>query len=461
MESIDLFLYAQAFIAAVGGGILFTIIGIIPGTDETATMAPITLILVLMGLPGPVLFAWFIGIIVAMQISHTVPTAMAALPGSTMAVPMVLYSSLAKRLGIPHVAMRKMAAGSMIGTICALPVSLAFALLLAPIGQKISPYIGLVFTIGTVIVAYLSSAKWAAIIAIIPFAFLIQGFQRLAVEGVGHTLFISIFMGITIGPMVSEIFTVFTPKLRDELGRDKPNEIWLAPDAKSGGLIPNPFKLVTPKQARQVALYSSIGACTFTFSPVGMTVMLGEIAGGRCKELYQKITSALSVQDGVSNSTYIGEFIIPLVALAGLPLSAVAAGPGASLFNAPPRFSVEPLNNLAQLLSLSDYIVFGIIGIIGGALFAFPISVKKARSWTEIMFRKISHEALIGAFLGLIFMLAFYEAGLLGIMIALAIGIFGGFLHNRFGVHTGVQFMGYYASAWLVAQILSVAAKII
>lgn len=454
-------IYLQAILAAVIGGVLYTIIGIIPGTDETATMAPITLILVLMGLPGPVLFAWFIGIIVAMQISHTVPTAMAALPGSTMAVPMVLYSSLAKRLGIPHIAMRKMAAGSIIGTLCALPVAVLFSLLLAPVGQLITPYIGLVFTLGTVLVAFLSSAKWAAIIAIVPFAFLIQGFQRLATEAVGSTVFISIFMGITIGPMISEIFTVFAPKLRDAQGRDKPNEIWLAPDVKTKGLIPNPFKLVTPKQAAQTAVFSSIGACTFTFSPVGMTVMLGEIVAGRSKELYQKITSALAVQDGVSNATYIGELIIPLLAFAGLPITAVAAGPAASLFNAPPRFTLEPLSNLASQLTLPDYLIFGIIGIIGGAIFAFPVAVKKARAWTELMFRKISHEALIGAFLGLIFMLAFYEAGLFGVLISLAIGLFGGFLHNRFGIHTGVQFMCYYASSWLVTQILALCAIVV
>ena len=82
-------LIIQAIIVSIIGGIIFSIIGIIPGTDETATMAPITLILVLMGFEPVVIFAWFIAILVAMQITHTIPTAMAALPGSTMAVPMV------------------------------------------------------------------------------------------------------------------------------------------------------------------------------------------------------------------------------------------------------------------------------------------------------------------------------------------------------------------------------------
>ena len=87
-------LIIQAIIVSIIGGIIFSIIGIIPGTDETATMAPITLILVLMGFEPVVIFAWFIAILVAMQITHTIPTAMAALPGSTMAVPMVENLSL-------------------------------------------------------------------------------------------------------------------------------------------------------------------------------------------------------------------------------------------------------------------------------------------------------------------------------------------------------------------------------
>ena len=121
----------MALVAAVLGGLIFTIVGIIPGTDETATMVPLTIILILAGVPVGALFAWEIGIIVAMQISHTIPTAMSALPGSTMAVPMVLNCSIAKRLGIPHIAMRKMAAGSLVGTLFALPLAIIVALILS------------------------------------------------------------------------------------------------------------------------------------------------------------------------------------------------------------------------------------------------------------------------------------------------------------------------------------------
>jgi len=443
----------QAFLAAVVGGVIFSIIGIIPGTDETATMAPLTLVVVLLGFPPVVIFAWFVGILVAMQITHTMPTAMAALPGSTMAVPMVHNCSLAKRLGVPHIAMRKMAAGSFIGTLVAIPVAVGFALLLAPLGNMVKPYIGLIFTLGACMIAYMSRGKWGAVISLLPFAILIQGLQLVAKQGVGKTLFISIFLGITIGPMISEIFNVFIPKLRDLQMREKPNEIWLAPETKSGkSFFPNPFKVLTKKQTALVVGTSAIAACTFTFSPVGMTVMLGELIASRVKEFYNRITTTLAVQDGLSNATYIGELIIPLLAF-GLPLSPVALGPAAPLFNAPPRFTIEPVHNISHYMVASDYIVYGLIGCIGGAIFAYPLAVRYARTWTEKMFKWVSHEALIGSFLGLICMLSYYEAGVVGIIIALTIGLFGGILHNLFGVHTGVQFMGFYASGWILAKL--------
>ena len=137
-------LIIQAIIVSIIGGIIFSIIGIIPGTDETATMAPITLILVLMGFEPVVIFAWFIAILVAMQITHTIPTAMAALPGSTMAVPMVENSNIGKKLGIPHISMRKMSAGSLIGSLIGLPIAILFAQILAPLSDIITQYLSLI-----------------------------------------------------------------------------------------------------------------------------------------------------------------------------------------------------------------------------------------------------------------------------------------------------------------------------
>lgn len=448
-----------AIVAAVVGGLLYTLIGIIPGTDETATMVPITIILVLAGLPAGALFAWEIGIIVAIQISHTIPTAMSALPGSTMAVPMVLNCSIAKRLGVPHMAMRKMASGSLVGTIFVLPLALIVALLLSPLGGIIAQYSGLIFTICAVLIALISSAKWGAVAAIIPFAIFIQALQRIAIEGHGSTVFTSIFMGITIGPMIYELFGSLIPSRRKNFSTDTPNETWLAPDSKQKlSFFPNPFKQLTKKQIALSATWSAVSCVGFTMSPVGMTVLSGEASAGQCKELYDRVSTCLAVEDSTSNATYIAGLIIPLLGLGGVAIGGVAAGPAAPLFSCLPRFEIG--NNLSQLLTIPDYIIFGIIGLIGGALVAYPIAMHKARSWTELMLRTISHEALIGAFCGLVVMLAFYEAGILGVFLALTIGLVGGFLHSEFGVHTGVQFMTYYASSWIVTQLLSLAAII-
>lgn len=445
-----------AILASILGGLLYTLVGIIPGTDETATMVPITIIMVLAGAPAGVLFAWEIGIIVAMQISHTIPTAMSALPGSTMAVPMVLNCSIAKRLGVPHMAMRKMASGSLVGTIFALPLAIIVALILSPLGGMIAAHSGLIFTICALLIAYISAAKWGAVLAVVPFAIFIQALQRIAIEGHGSTVFTSIFMGITIGPMIYELFGALIPSRRKQFAKDTPNETWLAPDSKQKlSFFPNPFTQLTRKQIGLCATWSAVSCVGFTMSPVGMTVLSGEASAGRCKELYDRVSTGLSVEDSTSNATYVAGFIIPLLGLGGVAVGGVAAGPAAPLFACAPRFEIG--NNMAQLLTIPDYILFGLIGLIGGALVAYPIAMHKARSWTELMLRSISHEALIGAFCGLVVMLAFYEAGILGVFLALTIGLVGGFLHTVFGVHTGIQFMTYYASAWIVTQLIALA----
>ena len=64
-------------------------------------------------------------------------------------------------------------------------------------------------------------------------------------------------------------------------------------------------------------------------------------------------------------------------------------------------------------------------------------------------------EALIGCFLGLVLILSLYEAGPVGMAIALAIGVVGGLLSRLLGVHIGVQFMAFYASGWIVSKLLS------
>ena len=44
-------------------------------------------------------------------------------------------------------------------------------------------------------------------------------------------------------------------------------------------------------------------------SPVGMTVLSGEASAGQCKELYDRVSTCLAVEDSTSNATYIAGLI--------------------------------------------------------------------------------------------------------------------------------------------------------
>jgi putative tricarboxylic transport membrane protein len=444
---------------AILASVIYTVVGLIPGTDETASLAPLTLVLVLMGVPGPALLAWFIAAITAMETTNTVPAAIAAIPGSTMAVPFIPYCSSLRKMGLPHIAMRKLLAGSVIGTIVAIPVAVFMGQALAPIAGQAKAWAPLLFTVGAVIIALLSKSPWASLFSLIPLAFLIQGLQGIGKQATGKPIFICIFMGIAIGPMLSDQLMLLAPGFRDRLARKGPAKLALAPDTKYGkGIFPNPFKILTPKQTLLTIAFCIVASLTFTFSPVGMTVLLGGLVAVGIRELYHKQTTALSVMDGVTNATYIAETLIPLIAF-GLPLSPMALGPAAPLFNAPPRFSVVPVNNLHNLLSGSQFLWFSILGALVAILISYPFCMNYAHKACRLAFTYVSHEALIGCFMGLVMVLAFYEAGLAGIAIALTIATVGGVLSNFFGVHIGVQFMAFYASSWIVPTLLKLSAN--
>src|SRR5690625_5019068 len=69
----DPIIIMQMILAGVLGAILYTIIGIAPGTDETAVLAPVTIALALLGLSPHVILAFFISAIVAKKINGLHP----------------------------------------------------------------------------------------------------------------------------------------------------------------------------------------------------------------------------------------------------------------------------------------------------------------------------------------------------------------------------------------------------
>ena len=441
---------------AMLGSIIFSGVGLISGTDETATIAPLTLLVVLLGVPPVGIFAWFIAAAVSKHMTHAIPTALMGIPGDTMAVPMLQDASILRQLGVPHIALRKMITGGILGALIALPVSVGFASLLAPFGDVVKAWAPVIFTIAACIIAYTSTGRWASLLALIPFALFVQGLNKVAVAGVGKGLFISFFLGIAIGPLFADLMTILSPVSRKNLEVKKPREFWLAPDLKSwSGYFPNPFKVLTGSQIKFVGITAFISSLTFTFSPVGMTVMVGEFVSSRVKGLYQRCTSALAAMNGVTESTYVAETIIPLIAF-GIPLSPMALGPAAPLFNAPPVFqSAEPMHNLHTLMTVPEFLLYGFIGIVCAAVVAYPFAMNYARTASAWVLRVVSQEAIISMFSGLIVVISYSEGGWTGVGIAITIAVFGGILNRYFGIHTGVQFMTYYASGWLVTKLFT------
>lgn len=445
----------MALLAAV----VFAALGLVSGTDETAVIAPITLLVVLLGVPPAGVFAFFMAAVIAKHITHAIPTTLLGIPGDTMAVPMLPDAQQLRELGAPHVALRKAISGGVLSAFLAVPLAVLFATLLSPVADEIGELAPWIFLAASVLIAFTSRGRWAAVVALVPFVLLVVGLNSFVSGQLGHGLSISFFLGIATGPLVADLFLAMSPVGRTVLQREGPATFDLAPDVRTWGRgIPNPLKVLDRKQTAYTAAAATISSATFVFSPVAMTVLMGELAGSRIRNGYHRLTTMMSVRNGTTESTYIAETMIPLIAL-GLPLSPMAAGPAAPLFNAPPVYTVDAetgaTHNLHDLLTTPQFLVIGLISVTIASLVAYPFAMTHAHRAASWVMRTVSHEAIIGAFAGLILVICLYEGGLLAVMVTLTVGLVGGLMNRSFGVHTGVQFMGYYTAVLTVPAILA------
>jgi putative tricarboxylic transport membrane protein len=439
------------------GSVLFSAIGLISGTDETTTIAPVTLLVVLLGAPPVAVFTFWMCSAISKHMIHAVPTALLGIPGDTLALPLMQQANVLRNLGAPHIALRKMLAGGVISAFIAVPCSVLFAIILAPFGTYVTTAAPWVFIIATLFIAYLSAGRWASIIALIPFTLLIVALQALTQDH-GIRLGVSYFLGIAIGPLVAELLSVMSPLERARMDREIPRETFVAPDVRSwDGYFPNPFRVLDRGQVIATAIAAVVSSAAFVFSPVAITVIAGEVVGSRVKQAYHRLTTILAVRNGVTESTYISGAIIPLIAF-GLPLSPVAAGPAAPLFSAPPRFSVDPVTgsvtNLHTLMSASEFLVWGLVSVLIASLIAYPLAMNHARVAANFVSRHVSHEAIIATFVGLVLVIGLWDGGVIAVLVIGTVGLVGGLLYRVLGVNPGVQFMGYYVAILSVPTLL-------
>ncbi|MGG4774151.1 tripartite tricarboxylate transporter permease [Paenalcaligenes sp. Me52] len=453
---IEQFLYAFAF--GLAGAVLFSAIGLISGTDETTTLAPLTLLVILLGAPPVGVFTFWMSAAIAKHMTHAIPTALLGIPGDTLATPLVSDANAMRQLGAPHIALRKMISGAIISAFIAVPSAMLFASLLAPFGGTITKFAPWIFAFAAILITWFSPGKIASTMLLIPFVCLIIALQSFTAK-FDVKLSVSYFLGIAIGPLIADLFTVFSPQGKKHMRRDRVNQLSIAPELKSwDGYFPSPFKVLDKQQIKWTGITSVISSATFVFSPVAMTVALGEFVASRFKQIYQRLTTSLAVKNGVTESTYIAEALIPLVAF-GLPLSPVAAGPAAPLFNAPPVYTVggdgvEPFN-LHNLLSQWEFLGYGMLSVLIAAIVAYPFAMNYARRAALFVSKRISHEAIIATFVGLIVVISLWEGGILGLLVILTMGLVGGMLSRHFGFNTGCQFMGYYMAILTVPALLA------
>ena len=449
----DVSIIIQMLIAAIGAIMFYSFIGFIPGTDETSVLVPVTLALVLAGVAPIVVLTFFIAAIVTLNLTNAIPTALVGLPGGVMSTPMMEHSLYLKSKGRAAETIKKMAAGSAVGTIIAIPVSLAIATAITPYAETLRQYGSLLFVFGAVLLALLGSNRLLSLISIIPMALLFQGLLSLyrtqEVIPKDGNISVSFFLGITIGPLLVSILGLLNKRSRDRLPRYAPTTVEISRRDLSGQSLA-PGRILTRDEMGRTGLASLITTPLFFLSPVGLTFLIGEASAGRSSDRLKHANRAVSSMNGVAHAAYLSGVIIPLLAV-GIPLSPVAIGPAQALFNAPPVFSLD--HNLHQLLSTGQFITAVVVGALLALVLTYVIAVRYSYQITYFVMRYIPHEAVLGLFIGFILLLAYLDAGVANIFGVLLVGVACGTL-NKLGVSYGVQFMTLYAAPWIVQNLL-------
>ncbi len=449
----EISLLMQLPIAAIAAILLYTFIGFIPGTDETSVLVPVTLALVLAGVSPIVVLTFFIAAIVTLNLTNAIPTALVGLPGGVLSTPMMEHSLYLKEKGRAAETIKKMAAGSGIGTLVSIPVSLAIATAITPYAETLREYGSLLFVFGAVVLALLGANRLLSLLAIIPMSLLFQGLLSLyRDQGVipeDGNISVSFFLGITIGPMLVSILGLLNRNTRKELPRYKPMEFNISRNEMRGQSL-SPKNILTKGETVRTALLSLVTPLFFFLSPVGLTFLLGKVAEGRSSSRVERANNSITAMNGIAHASYLSGTIIPLLAV-GIPLSPVAIGPAQALFNAPPVLSLE--NNLHHLLSTPEFITAVVVGALLALAATYFIAVRYSYQITYFVMRYIPHEAVLGLFVGFILLLAYLDAGVTNIFGVLLVGVACG-TFNKLGVGYGVQFMTLYASPWIVQNLL-------
>lgn len=435
----EISLLLQMMLGAFLATILYTIIGIIPGTDETSVLVPISAVLVALGVPTMVVLSFFIAAVVSLNLTDSIPTALTSIPGGVMSTPLIESSSHLKEKGLTTKSIKKMTVGSLIGTLVAVPIALIIYLIIylidkytnVGISANIAKYNTQIFFVGAIVLSLLSKNKIMSILAIIPFGALVLLARKL--HPIGSTPF---FLSITVGPLLFNLAQLIFKPTRKKLEVYGNKNIIIEKDSAEKISI---FNILGRKEFKVSIISSILASLTIFLSPVGMTLLIGDTTTASIKDETEKAYTKVTAMNAISNAAYLAGIMISLLALK-FPISPAAMGPGAVLFDQ---------NNDFLNLSFGNALYAILVGVIIGLTITVYLSLKYSSKMTELVFKYIPQEAVLALLLGLVVMLVFLDAGIKGLLIILVLSLISGYL-NKKGVSYGVQFMAFYAAPFLL-----------
>lgn len=435
-------LIIQIVLFAVMGSLIYIIIGIIPGTDETSVLVPATVLLFAFNLPPLVVLSFFIGAMVSLNVTDSIPTALTSIPGGVMATPMIESSTFLKERGLVTHTIRRMTSGAIYGTFIGLiagvgvvgVVKLIELLTGSTITQAINGYQHWVFLAGAIFLALMSKKKLISLLAIVPFGLTVYA-ARLGSNTISATPF---FLAITTGPLLFQLITMLIPKLRSESSVEGDKDIVIEKDQNFGGK--EFVQAMKAPSTKKTIISSFISSFLFFLSPVGVTMLVGETATNHMKDEEQQALTKVSVMNGVASATYMSGIIVSLFAF-GFAISPAAAGPGGAFFNAE--------YNFLSSVTFGPAIAVLIFAMLVSLFIAATLSFKYAGRLTYLVFKYIPQEAVISLLIGLAFLLVYLDSGFLGVVLISGVALVAGFL-NRLGVGHGILFMSFYTALYLI-----------
>lgn len=446
----DFGLLFQMILAGLGSTLLYTLIGFIPGTDETAVLMPITLAVVLSGAHPMIVLTFFISAVVALNLMNAMPTLVVGLPGGVLSTPMIEHAMTTKKAGLTHQNIKKAAVGALIGVLISVPTSLLIANLIAPYAETIKLYSGWLFVIGAIFLSLMSQAKLVSLLMILPLAMLFQSLRSLYwglnIVPADQNITTSFFLGITVGPLLISLLSFLKKETRAKAETEHLAET-IIPSVSKERETMNPFKIASKEESIGAMISSFLSTFIFVLSPVGIIILFGELVGKRIKHPLKRASSQIVTMSALAQSTYLSGIIISVMAL-GIPLSPAAIGPGGALFTAPPVFTMD--NNIHHALTNGEFTLAILLGAAISISVVYILAIRYATNITAFVLTKIPHEAILGLFIALVLLLSFMDAGLLNVFGVLLIGFVAGSL-NRLGINYGIQFMSLYAAPFIMS----------